>query len=183
MRVGSIVLAVAIVAGTVSACDKISKSSGNGATPPEPETEIRYSYTPTLAADGLWITNTTTGSTTHCRIYGGDEVKCSPYASGAGEEPSFRYDPKTGAMEPLNQAARIDQMYKKYGLTPKPTDVSTSDKAVSAAHIVSELQVGDIRDCKQFRGGDPSQAGSWVDLPKDKTGVCVPPPSGYILNP
>ena len=171
---GMKLILVLLTFGGLSACDKIENMANNGRDPEEQGDDIRYSYIPTLAPEGLWITNASTGSTTHCKV-SGDQVTCSAYASGAGEEPSFRYNQDTEEMEPLNQAARISQIYEKYGLKLKPE--------AEGASGTMQLEVGDIRDCKQLVNDSGADRRIWVELPRDKTGTCVPPPPGFVLQP
>ena len=182
-----------LLAIALCACDEIERKLATTENESAETKSIAYQYVPTLGPDGLWITNSRTGSTTHCKL-SGDMVQCAAFVSGAGEEPHFRYDPATEKAVPLNEAARISQIYEKYGLEPSITSNDGPPQTASAKkpedmtdqelldELRNQLVVGDIRDCKQFVGRDSSKEENWVPLPKDSAGVCVPPPAGYVLS-
>lgn len=64
----------------------------------------------------------------------------------------------------------------------KAPEEMTDHELLDALNLRNQLLVGDIRDCKQFIGGDSSKNESWAPLSKDQARICVPPPSGYVID-
>jgi hypothetical protein len=64
---------------------------------------------------GIWLFNTETGQLSRCESSNINQAPlCSPWSMAPGSSPQYRYDPKTGKLIPLNEAARQhDNQFKK----------------------------------------------------------------------